>query len=87
MIASTPNCIDCPDQMIPGLRLAELDSKIVMHLGAPAVSDPPSVSVMLVAVGRCQPGPAFLVAGVIMLGAMRHIRHHEPRIVLLAHAR
>src|SRR2546430_15216862 len=54
---------------------------------APAVSDPPSVSVMLVAVGRCLPGPAFVAAAMIMLGAMSHVRHHESRIVLLAHAR
>src|SRR5262249_51606315 len=44
-----------------------------------------AASMMLVVVGRRLLGPAFLAA--VVRRAMRHARHHEPGVVLLAHTR
>ena len=45
---------------------------------------PAPLSVMFVVRGRRLSGPAFLA--MMMLGAMRHARHHELGVILLAHA-
>src|SRR5690349_2741964 len=67
-------------------RLAELAPEIVMH-AIPGPFRPAFFSVKVV-VGGCRwPGSVVLTAIVMVMAAMRHVRHHKHRIVLLADVR